>query len=45
MSGNKTGHFPRKVDIEEQDWTFIVKKVDIGEQNWTLVVKGADIGE
>lgn len=29
MLGNKTGYFPKKVDIGKLNWTFMVKKVDI----------------
>ena len=39
MLGNKTGYFPKKVDIGKINWTFMVKKVDIGRQNWTFVVE------
>ena len=28
----KTGHFPKKVDIGECNWTFMVKKVDIDDR-------------
>ena len=45
MLGNKTGHFPKEVDIEEWECTFVAKKVDIEEWECTFVAKKVDIRE
>ena len=39
LLGNKTGHFPKKVDIGELNWSFMVKKVDIEKPNWIFIDK------
>ena len=46
MLGNKTGHFPKEMDIEEWECTFVAKKWTLGNKTghsqmrkWTLSSK------